>query len=199
MSFMKTISTAALVAVVSAGSAFAVPIAAGSFQATGLYSSDITPVAPGAEISLTSGVILLSDGGFTGIGGLDISGFNPTIVTDNTNDGLSFTADLGGDTLTFTITDTVIATVDPSVGNPLLGAFDIAGIMSVTSTVFDDFEASFQIAASTLQTTGLYTLTVVTPPITFTPPPAIPLPAGVVLLGGGLAALGVARRVQKKA
>lgn len=113
------------------------------------------------------------------------------------NNGLQFTADLGGSEILFEITNSVVAELidnGPAVadGWSLAGEFAVSSTDAVLDAALSD-TASFSLAGTNVNSSA-YTFFIQTPPQNFTPTTPVPLPAGMLLLGTAVAALGVSRR-----
>ncbi|WP_136439206.1 VPLPA-CTERM sorting domain-containing protein [Pacificoceanicola onchidii] len=191
---MKHFVLSATAAVALAASAFTADASTvnGVLDGTGLRTDGGT-VSLGASLSfITTGTI--SSGEYAGY---TLSSIDPlTMATGAVNNGESFSASDGIDFVTFTITDTAVASINSN-GPGTPAGWSLAGYVSVlgTNTGLAP-SASFSLAGTSVEGAG-FTFFIQTPPQDFTPPSEVPLPAGMPLLLGALGGLAFLRRKAK--
>ncbi len=180
---MKHFSIAAAALALSTVSAAAVTVN-GQLSAGGMYSVSSAPIMMGDTVSVMSGMAFGTDD-FVDSAGLTT--FDLVTSTDaGSNVGTMF--DFGD--FTFTISSTEMAQIDGT-------GLEVFGLGTVAGSGFEATPSSFRFtvagAGISTSTRGFYSLFVESPYIEDTPP-VVPLPAGLPLLLGGIAAFGLARR-----
>lgn len=192
---------------------FAITAAAIAFSATSAFAATIpgvNSISFSGDYSVASAPIMLGDtvtvaptfsfgaGGIgeyvasEGVGTLSSFDLISASAPTSTNAGTMFS--FGA--YTFTIDSTETSSLD-NVGLEIFGLGTVAGGDDGTGSPYDATASSFRFtiagAESNTATSGTFSLFISTPPEPMAPP-AVPLPAGLPLLIGGLAALGLARR-----
>ncbi|EKE44245.1 hypothetical protein OCGS_1761 [Oceaniovalibus guishaninsula JLT2003] len=161
----------------------------GQLSAAGLYTvDDGTRFNIGDTITIGAPSFSTGTDDYAGIM-MGTSSFSlQTAAAPNTlNDGTTFT--FGA--FTFEIDSTEVSTLDNV-------AYEIFGLGTVTGGGFDPSPSSYRLTIAGAQqntsSSGTFSLFVATPPEELPPVPAVPLPAGLPLLMGGIAVFGVLRR-----
>ncbi|WP_425098848.1 VPLPA-CTERM sorting domain-containing protein [Tropicibacter sp. S64] len=165
----------------------------GVMDATG-NRADSTQVQAGSTLNFSGSFLM---GGTSGeYAGYTFSGLDSLIFgTGTVNNGQTITAGNGINTLTFTVTDTVVASINTNAGTTAPG-WNLAGYLNVASTgPLVSSTASFSLAGTNVDGIG-YSIFIQTPPENFTP--EVPLPAGLPLLVGALGGLALVRRRKAK-
>ena len=178
----QILASSAIALIASASGAFAVTTA-GTVSFAGAYSIDSAPLMIGDTISVAPSV--LTAGGTGDYAGLS-SGTTAFDMDFQAGANIGQTFDFGD--FTFTISSTLMADFDG-------GSAVVFGLGNVTGNGFDSSVSSYRFTIAGAQineaTSGTYSLFISTPPEDFN---VIPVPAGLPLLVGGIAALGFLRR-----
>ncbi|KMK66647.1 VPLPA-CTERM sorting domain-containing protein [Puniceibacterium sp. IMCC21224] len=189
MKLFKIAAVAATVALSSiAFSAHAATI--GSLTGIGFTEASSLPITPGSTIQFSSSLFEGSSGGE--YAGFDlVSVGNLVLSTGAVNNGQTFSAVSGSHNITFTISDTAIASVTANPG--FASSWNLAGLLTVWSPTLTLLAetASFSFTGNDVNAPG-FSFSIQTPPEGFASP--VPLPAGAFLLFGALVGLGAFRR-----
>ncbi len=188
---MKFFKIAAVAAIAFSSAAFSAHAATvdGIIEGSGSRVSDGV-ISLGSTISFSPNLMTFAtDGEFAGYSLTSLDALK--LETGDANDGQILTAQNGADTITFTVSDTIVAAINTNgVGSApgwnLSGLLSVSGASGLLSSV-----ASFSLAGTNVSGVG-YSFYIQTPPVDLTAP--VPLPAGALLLLGALVGLGALRR-----
>lgn len=193
MKLFKIVAAAAIALSTTAFSAQALTVVNGSLDGIAARANTDT-IALGsalnfAPVALTLGAL----GEYSGYT-LDSIG-SLTLATGAGNNGAIFSASNGADSITFTVSDTIVASIN-SIGPGVAPGWSLAGVMSVSGTsALLSTTASFSLSGTSVNTAG-YDFFIQTPPAGSITP--VPLPASALLLGGALLILRGKRRKTAK-
>jgi len=185
LKFLRVSAVAAALFAANAASAAVIP-AGSSFTLGGVFSY-VVPLALGSDMDVDSvnDPITAKLGAFSGLDdGTYSPGGDQTLNLSTGPESFSFSLMDGGDTFTFTFAESVNAVLNTffSLKQP-----DLDGLLTVSSTAYDDTPGVFSFAGTTETASGAgtFSLTIVTSDV-----PAIPVPAALPMLLGALGLLG---------
>lgn len=173
---LKILKMAALSLLVSTGMASAVTIS-GTASIGGTYTSNTDPLGVGSTITLTSSSIDTT-GDYVGA---TIPGSDIVIVASAGSNA--------GTTFTFPDFDFEIGSTSAAFFQ--FGTLLVGGLGTASGVGYDDSASSWVLSIAGDGVTGAFSLYIETPPGSV---PTVPLPAGLPLMIGGLAAFGVLRK-----